>query len=399
MRFVYLLSLLLITPLLNAQVFLKGVMNTQAGSLSAGDTVVLCGAIEDPETQKLYYYQKDNDVKISADKITLQLNDVDFWSVQQFYYTSYKIILKGWNLETREELEQQTLDLMARLESQKKLFPDKYAEDYLQQLIQQIHYPKFWKGRDQNLTVKILDSEQKVCYAFDNGVILISTQLLANLGSEKDLFRILAEAVAHILLDSNLDNLDPNSQSEYGQLGAIYSNSTKKRIQLITNKYINYYERNAGENPYSGERDFLNAMAGIISYTAWQEYYNNHFQLALEYLDRLMLKDLANSTDYLLKAKVYIKMVNTPEINQQAIEYLKKAASFNDQQMPEIYSDLGVLQLREKQYAEARASFIEYHKMVSALKDEQKIKWALKMINLCDVYLKEGQHNTTSTQP
>lgn len=393
MRLIYLITPILLTPALAAQVFLRGVLNSPFASMNSGDTVTLCGAFEEPETQKLYYYQKETNSKIPSEKITLLLSKADFWEVQQFYYTSYKITTDGWQLETRKELEQQTLNLIALLEAQGKLYTDKYTEDYLQRLVQRIHYPKIWKGRDQNLTVKILNSDQKVYYAFDNGIILISTQLIAEAKGEKELFRILSEAIAHILLDSNLDNIDPNSQSDYGQLGAIYSGSTKKRMQIIITKYLNYYEKQAGGQAYSNEFDFLNSVAGIISYTAWQEYYNNHHQLALEYLDRLMLNNLANSTDYLLKAKIYTKMVNTPGINQQAIGYLKTAATFKDQLLPEIYSDLGVLQLREKEYSNARNSFMEYNKMVTAAKDAEKIKWSLKMINLCDVYLKEIQTN------
>jgi hypothetical protein len=389
MRIISTLFLILFTSYLNAQVFMKGVLNSPYESQTSGDTVLLSGVYQDASTEKLYYYQKGSDLKIPSEKLTLLLNEADFWEVQQFYYTTHKIATTGWETDTRKALEQQTLNLIAQLESQGKIFSDNYAEDYLQRLVQRIHYPKIWKDRDQNLLVKILNSDQKIWYAFDNGIILISTQLLAEAKDEKEIFRVLSEAIAHILLDSNLDNIDPNSQSDFGQLGAIYSGPTKKRIQIITAKYLNYYEKNAGVKPYADEFDFLNAMAGIISYTAWQEYYNNHYQSALDYLDRLMQKNLANSADYLLKAKIYTKMVNTPGINQQCIGYLKTAASFKDQLLPEIYSDMGVLQLREKQYTEARNSFMEYQKLVTASKEDEKIKWSLKMINLCDVYLKE----------
>jgi hypothetical protein len=395
MRYGLIISFLLTASLSNAQVFLKAVLNNSYSDKKAGDTLILSGAYEDPGTQKLYYYLKENETKIPAEEVALVLNSVDFWDVQQFYYTSHEINSSGWNLNSRNQLEQKTLDLMAQLEAEKKLYADKFVEDYLQQLIQKIHYPKIWKGRDQNIQVKILNSDQKVCYAFDNGIILISTQLLANLTNERDLFKILTEAVGHILLNTNFDNVNPNASTTYEQLGAIYPENAKKRMQIIANKFINYYEKRNGTNAFAGELDFLDAMAGIISYTAWQEYYNNHFQLALEYIDRLMKSDIANSTDYLLKAKLYTKMVNTPEVNEQAIAYLKTAASFKDQQLPEIYSDMGVLQLREKQYSEARDTFTEYYKLVSQIQDDEKMKWALKMVNLCDIQLKENQTGST----
>jgi hypothetical protein len=398
MRYIITSILFLLAYNLNAQVYMKGVLNSPFDTFNSGDTLELSGIYEDVSSGKLFYYQRGTESKIPAEKISLQLDNVDFWDVQQFYYITHKIVTNGWETGTRKELETHTLDFVAKLESQGKIYSDKYAEDYLQQLIQKIHFTKIRKGSDQNLIVKIMNTDEKVWYAFDNGIILISTQFLAEAKEEKQVLKVLAEAIAHILLDSNIDNLDTDSESDLGQLGAIYASSTKKRMQIITNKYLNYYEKKAGAEAYSSEFDFLNAMAGIISYTAWQEYYNNHLQLALEYLDRLMVKNLANSADYLLKAKIYTKMVDTPGINQQAIGYLKTAATFKDQLLPEIYSDLGVLQLREKQYSDARNSFIEYQKMVSANKDDEKIKWALKMINLCDIYLKEAK-TESSTQP
>jgi hypothetical protein len=395
MRFFVFVLFFLNTLLLNAQVNLEGVLNSKSGHQQAGDTIILTGAYQDPETQILYYYKRGTGEKIAAENITLQLDGVDFWEVQQFYYISYKVIEKGWEVEKRDKLEQQTLDLLARLEAEKKIYNDKFLEDYLQRLIQRIHYPKIWKGRDQNLVIKILNSDQKICYGFDNGTVLITTQLIAQSLNERDLFRILAEVVAHILLDSNIENLDSGSESDYARLGAIYTASTKKRIQSIAGKYLSYYERTVEGEPYSNEFDFLNSVAGVIGYTAWQEYYSNHFQAALELVERLMQANIANSTDYLLKAKIYPKIVDTPEANRQSISYLKKAASLTDQQLPEIYSELGVLQLREKLYAEARISFTEYYKLVSAVQDDEQMKWALKMINLCDVYLKENTAETS----
>ena len=48
---------------------------------------------------------------------------------------------------------------------------------------------------------------------------------------------------------------------------------------------------------------------------------------------------------------------------------------------------MGVIQIREKQYEQAKISFTKYHEMVVAAKDEEKQKWALKMINTCNVFI------------
>ncbi len=373
----------------NAQVCMKGVVLENTETTRKGDTLTFCGAHENPNEKILYYRLQQSDRMIPSSAIRLLFDEVDFWELQQFYYTSYSISRKGWQPEQRKQLEQQTLNYLAKLESEKKIFHDKYAEDYLQRIVQRIHYPQIWKGRDQFLTVKILNSDQKVCYAFDNGTLLISSQLIAETTSERELFRIMSEAVAHVLLDSNLDNANSESGSELGQLGAIYSANTKKRVQLITDRFINEYENSSGFVPFN-DYELIHATAGIIAYTAWQEYYSYHYQKSLDYINLLAGYQIANSTDYLLKAKIYMKIANTPESNREIIKYLKKAASFADQELPEIYSELGVALTREEEYNEARQYFLKYYELVLKMADEEKIQWALKMINLCNAHLKSN---------
>jgi hypothetical protein len=378
-----------------SQVCIKGLVLENTKTLRQGDTLTFCGAYENPKEKNLYYRMQKSGRMVSSSVIRLLYDEIDFWDLQQFYYTSNTISSKGWQLEKRKQLEEETLTYLAKLESENKILHDKYAEDFLQQLLQNIHSPKIWKGRDQFLNVKILNTDQKICYAFDNGSILISSQLLADLKTEKELIRILSEAVAHILLDSNLDNLDSQSDSELRQLGAIYSGYSKKRVQLIVDHFINVYEKKYSP-AYHSDFEFTNALAGIISYTAWQEFYSNHYQIALDYLNRLNQYKIENSTDFLLRAKIYMKIINTSEANQEAIRYLKKAASFNDQELPEIFSELGVALLREEQYSEARQYFLKYYELVLKMANEEKMKWALKMINICDVHLKGSEENRSS---
>lgn len=384
----YIVIPLLIVSVLSsrAQVCMEGVVIGNSKYLKKGDTLTFCGSRENPKDKKLYYQLQKSDKLIPAANIRLLFDRIDFWELQQFYYTSYTISNRGWQLEIRKQLEQQTLNYLAKIETEKKIFHDKYAEDYLQRVIQRIHYPQIWKGREQFLSIKILNSDQKLCYAFDNGIILISSQLIADSENEQQLFRYLVEAVGHILLDSNLDNIEEQSSSELRQLGAIYTGYTKKRIKLIADRFINQYMNNPNSIPFN-DFEFTNAIAGIISYTAWQEFYSNHYQKALDYLKRLEAYHIENSTDYLLKAKIFMKIADTNEANQEAIKYLRKAASFTDQELPEIYSELGVALVREKQYSEARQYFLKYYELVLKMSDEEKMKWALKMINLCNTHI------------
>ena len=390
MRYI-LLPLLIFAALTGkSQVCIKGLVLESNKTLRQGDTITFCGAYENPKEKKLYYRIQKSGKMIPSLGIRLLYENIDFWDLQQFYYTSNAISGKGWELEKRKQLEQETLNYLAKLESEKKILHDKYAEDFMQQLIQRIHFPKIWKGQDQFLIVKILNSDQKVCYAFDNGSILISSQLISETKSEKEMVRILAEAIAHILLDSNLGNLTSESDSELGQLGAIYSVYDKKHIKLIVDRYMNTYTVSTTPADRS-DFELTNAFAGVISYTAWQEFYSNHYQVALDHLDRLKEFEIENSTDYLLRAKIYMKITNTPEVNQEVIRYLKKAASFNDQELPEIFSELGVALIREEQFSEARPYFLKYYELALKMADDEKMKWALKMINTCNAHLKGSE--------
>ncbi|MBA7529883.1 hypothetical protein ES705_22082 [subsurface metagenome] len=393
-RFIaFILLLNLLSTDIWAQILIKGVFKMPHNSYETGDTAVFAGAQEDADSKKLYFISESSNDLVPADKVGLLFNEANFWDLQQFYYISSKIKSKGWQIEKRKKLEQKTLTLLAKLESEKKIYEDKFVEDYLQRLVQNIHYPEFSKGRDQFLNVKILNSDNKICYAFDNGTILISTQLITDLDNEKELFRILSEAVAHILLDSNIDNIDANSESDYRQLGAVYPESTKRHVRLIAEKYLSYYEKKMNSDPYSDQVIFINSIASIISYTAWQEYYNQQYNKSLLYINKLVGYGIANSSDYLLNAKIYLKIANTSEANQKALEYLQKATEFEDQLLPEIYSEMGIVQLREEEYLQARESFKKYYEIISSWQDEEKKKWAVKMINTCTIYIQQQEED------
>ncbi len=378
----------LITLSNNAQISIKGVLKASFDNYDIGDTAIFTAAKEAGTDKQLYYFIESSNDLIPANQVNLLLDGLDFWDIQQFYYVNYNILTKGWQIETREKLEKKTLNLLAKLESENKIYNDKYVEDYMQQLIQKIHYPKFSKGRSQYFNIKILNSDNKICYAFDNGTILISTQLITDTENERQLFSILTEVVGHILLNSNIEYVNEDSESEFEQLGAIYPDTRKKRIHLVAKKYLNYYEKRTQSEPYSSQIAFFNSIASVISYTAWQEYYSQHYDKALLNINKLVGYDIANSSDYLLNAKIYLKITHSVETNQKALGYLKKASEFEDQPIPEIYSEMGVIQIREKQYAQAKESFKKYHAMVVELKDEEAEQWALKMINACNVFLK-----------
>ncbi|MBA7566248.1 hypothetical protein ES708_07937 [subsurface metagenome] len=54
---------------------------------------------------------------------------------------------------------------------------------------------------------------------------------------------------------------------------------------------------------------------------------------------------------------------------------------------------MGIVQLREEEYLQARESFKKYYEIISSWQDEEKKKWAVKMINTCTIYIQQQEED------
>lgn len=372
-----------------SQILVRGMFTEDYRSFDRGDTVVFSGARLDRHTNRYWYYLKDNGMQISDSRVML-LEEVDFWQLQRFYFLGLTVRNRGWQSTERGKLEEQTLDYLAWLESEKKIYNDPLAEDFLQRLIQKVHYPKFSMGKEYYLTVKIVNDDRKYVYPFVNGTILISTQLLAEMEDPNALFMLMVQAVGHVLLDSNMEEREETSMDELEQLGAIYSERRKKDVLKVARAYV---EKREAEEPGSmilPAEEMVVGLSGIIGYTAWQAYYAQHYDTALYHLARLEQYGLASGSDLQLKAKCYMKIANTPESNRAALNLLLRAEGISNQYLPDIYADKGILLLRMGEYAEAHEAFLAYQQLMKTSNNREKIRWANKMIYLCERYEGEG---------
>jgi hypothetical protein len=102
----------------NAQVNIKGVLKASFNNYGVGDTVVFTCAKEVGSNKQLHYWLKSTNDLLPANQIELLLNDLNFWEIQQFYYSHYEIETKGWQTDTRKKMEKKTLNLLARLANQ-----------------------------------------------------------------------------------------------------------------------------------------------------------------------------------------------------------------------------------------------------------------------------------------
>ncbi len=374
------------------QVIIRGTITRNYRTFTKGDVIPFHGRAVNNRKQVFFLtlYQNRTEA-IPAKYVELHDEDISFWEKQRFIYTGDDIQKKGWQVKKRKELEDKTLNYIADLEIENRIYKDKFAEDYLQRLIQRIHYPKFYKGRDQYLRIKILNSDKPVLYAFDNGSMLISTQLLAITPSERELVRLLATAVGHILLDSNLKNIDNYSDQTLKQLGAIYKSSAKKAVKNIAGQFMEEFEEGKDTTElYLGNKIFYNNISGIISYSAWQEYYNQHYHNALTLINKLIDHNIATDEDYLLKAKIFRQMANTREANFEALSALEKSVSIGTVGLRDVYAEQGIILMRLERYKEAQDAFVKYKNSLEKAGDAPKeLKWANQMIHKCKILTPE----------
>ena len=111
----------------------------------------------------------------------------------------------NWNYKNRQLLHEAAHEYIVNLEIQDALYSDPELEDYLYQLIYQIHPEAFPSQQKTHLNIKIVRSLIPETFSFTNGTILISTGMLSLLQSEDELVSVLTREIAHLCLDHNIE--------------------------------------------------------------------------------------------------------------------------------------------------------------------------------------------------
>ena len=159
----------------------------------------------------------------------------------------------NWHYKNRQLLHESAQDYLFQLETQNAYYVDPELEDYLYQLIYQIHPNVFPKQQKVHLNVKMIKSAIPEAFSFTNGTILISTGMLSLLQSEDELIAILAREIAHLTLDHNV--------KEYTAL------QTKKTISTIigTGLYVASTVNSLDKGDNFWEADYLGSVVGAGS--------------------------------------------------------------------------------------------------------------------------------------
>ena len=364
--------------------YLKGILLRNKYGYSSGDTLIFYGtAIK--KNNSLFFIDR-NQYMYPQDEIQLT-DETGFWDRYQFIFGKNRNENATITNNIRSRMERQTKDYLARLETDNKYYKDYYIEDYLQQLLQRVHYPQFNKNGKKYFNVKILNDATSAYYPFANGTILITSQLIADTDSESELLEILVKAVGYILFDLNYENADSFSDNILKNLGATGSGSTYKQLNKIAENFQKEFDtgKNSKELFLSTEA-YYNQIAGIISYTAWQEYYSQDYMKALNLLKKLTENNIATDEDYILMSRIYRKISNSPDSNREALLFLQKAVEKNTIGFPELYAELGLTYIRLSEYTDASGAFKKYEEaIVNGSGSADDLKWCKQMIFKCSL--------------
>ena len=132
----------------------------------------------------------------------------DIWN----YYTIGSVLnmiqKKGFQTSLRNELEDDAIEFIYRLENDGRAFSDPYLENYIYSLVSKIAPTTLVDGRPGNVNIVILNDEEQNAFTFSNGTIVITTGLLSILHSEDELVAILSHEIAHFVFDHSIANIN-----------------------------------------------------------------------------------------------------------------------------------------------------------------------------------------------
>lgn len=421
------LTVLLISPFAEAQKFSMGKVVKPLPPFDIGDSIPVYG-MKLSNSKKVQYFipGSEGDRFVTEDRLQLLPNDYQFWEQIWFEFRGADFKKSGWDRDNRQLLYNDALDYFSQAKNNQLIFEDDLLTDYLYQLVFRIFPEKLIKDRVSNFSIVIIKSLEANSFAFDNGMIVLTTAQLAQTNSEKDLIEILANRVANVVLEHNLLNLRQQMRAErraimWGNLVTIASSAAMIHSNVKHGTTFDYYNaldlgisaqfisgailENIGakyseeqnidafnvanrylSSEFVGEEmnpeEYLATISGTISYNAWQEYHLKNYEYALSLVDKLYKQNLATEEDYLLLSHIFRKTSNTKESNLLALDFLKKAEKLSVSKITLLDKEAGMIYLRLKDRQNARTAFIKYRQSLMDLENSgQDVSQELKSIN------------------
>jgi hypothetical protein len=285
--------------------------------------------------------------------------------------------------------------------------------DYLYQLIHLIHPEPLIRQQETHFRVVVIKSTEQEIFAFNDGMIVMSTGLLASFTEPQQLVDALVMQIAHVVLEHNLINLLSELRSERraqmwagfasittavaGAYGSIQHNNYYDPYLAIDAGNAAYFisksfQANVGasysaiqnlnvlnarkkylQNQFKSDRlnndQFSAYLAPAVTFTAWQAYHQKNYTLSKELCHYLVENGLAGEYDYLLFSKVIRATSFSDEDNQRALGYIKSALALNAG-LIDLDKEAGLIYLRLNDKKRALQAFDRYKSGVSELVKE-----------------------------
>lgn len=381
-RIIFTLCFLFFVSFLNAQVVREAVFNDNYRRFDEGDTVQVLASYFKYGYWLYVVTNGERTGEAPSTKISFIGDSLTFWEDLWFKSKSYNAFEKDEKVPNAYQ-KQKSLDLVLALQEENKIYDDPFVEDYLLQKIIRIKPPYVFYGKDSShFSIKLLNQPSSEIFVLPNKTVLLSVDWLAGTTSLTQLCSVLNKAILYTFFGYHLDNYEnaPLYDENPNKLQS-FDAEAKERVGLYAQRLALAHEKECSADD---DRTYINAISGIITYVAWQEYYNQNYQKSLQLLDKIIENGFASDEEYFLKARIYRKMYNNPQKNRETLELIEKAMVINTFRFPELMEEKGLMLLRLHQFDEAQQVFEAYLEALTAsAADPQKIKWCRGMINKC----------------
>ncbi|KPK86842.1 MAG: hypothetical protein AMS27_04220 [Bacteroides sp. SM23_62_1] len=416
-----------------AQPILSGIALRNFAGYKTGDTVRLEGYSYDRSSNKNYYIlqSQSGEVYIPVSWIQLPEDNIGFWTMVWFQNRAYAIYTKGWQSRSRDILYNDFNNYITRIQEHDLIFEDNYLQEYILYLVGIIHPECLIRPESRSLEIIILKASEPEIYSFNHGAIVITTGKLAELECEEDLAFLLAEHIAHIVLEDNLANYNKfestraaagiasvlfslgsnvamgihNIRSDYDfsaddMLSVwnlafslsdiliqppqdIYTIQQVNRTQKIARRRMDMLMKK--DFTFHTPTDFVIIMSPFMKDLAWEKYFQKDYNGSLKLIDRLIQYGIADEEDYLLKTKIYLAQFNSHETNLQALKLVETAEQMDQYKYVELQLQKGIILMRLERFEEAQEALLDYLSVAESYgEDPGRINEAKNLLSQID---------------
>lgn len=141
----------------------------------------------------------------APDSVAENSSDLFWQKTYQTYQMPEYFQRKGHRYPLRQEMNGRCTDYLYEID--KIAYRDAYIQDYVEGVFSQVAPVNLDPNRPENLNIRIFQSPAPDAFILPNGTMLISTGMLCTLDAEEELKAIIANEMAHYVLDHQIYNV------------------------------------------------------------------------------------------------------------------------------------------------------------------------------------------------